>query len=85
MSSIGTKLASKEKVEEDRFMREQEIVFINKKRMEAKTKLFKQQLEEYERTVTPAMIEVAVLLKKTGDHVSYAGLEALAKSKLGKE
>lgn len=71
-----------EKVEEDRFMREQEKKFFEKKKKELEAKMHEQELAIFQETIAPSMAQAEVLLKKTGDKVSDAGLEALARWKL---
>jgi len=73
-----------EKIEEDRFIREQEKKYFEKKKAALEAQLHDKELKEFKDTVAPSMAEAFNLLKKTGDTVSEDGLEALAKWKLGK-
>lgn len=68
-----------EKVEEDRYMRELEKAFFEKRKAE----LAANEHEQYKQKIAPAMAEVQEALKKSGDKISDAGLEALARWKLG--
>lgn len=70
-------------MEENRFIREQEKKFFEKKKAELEAKMHEQELAIFEETVAPAMAEASALLKRSKDTVSDAGLEALAKWKLG--
>lgn len=63
-------------------MREQEKEFFEKKKAAAAKEMLAQELAVYEEAIAPAMVEAQEALKKTGDKVSDAGLEALAKWKL---
>jgi hypothetical protein len=58
-------------------MREQEKAFFAKKAAQQNA-----ELTEFESVVAPAMLEAELLLKKTGDKISEAGLEAIANWKL---
>jgi hypothetical protein len=71
-----------EKVEEDRYMREQEKKFFERKKAERAEKMHEQEEAIFQETIAPAMAEAEQVLKKTGDKVSDAGLEALARWKL---
>jgi hypothetical protein len=73
-------------VEEDRYMRELEAKFYERKRTEAKQEMAAQELKHYWETIAPVMAEMQDVLKATGDDagsISNAGLEALARWKLG--
>lgn len=72
-----------EKVEVDRYMRELEKTFIEKKRKELAEKHHHEELTEFQNVVAPAMAEVQHLLEQNGDKVSEKGLEALVNWKLG--
>ncbi|EEC49950.1 predicted protein [Phaeodactylum tricornutum CCAP 1055/1] len=80
---IGDTFGKKEKVEEDRFMREQEKKFFEQKKAEMDEKMHATELAAFEASVAPAMAEAENALSKTGDKISVAGLEAIAKWKLG--
>lgn len=75
-------MISKEKVEEDRYMREQEKAFFEKKKAEHNAEMALKDQEIYQKQIAPAMVEVQELLKKTKDTVSSHGLEAIARWKL---
>mmetsp|Transcript_72687 Transcript_72687/g.119798 ORF Transcript_72687/g.119798 Transcript_72687/m.119798 type:complete len:109 (+) Transcript_72687:52-378(+) len=82
MQSLADQIKSKERVEEDRYMRAQEEAWKEKLR-ELKA------MEEHEReealhsaVVNPVMADVEAMLKTTGDSVSKDGLELLAKWKI---
>ncbi|KAL7538916.1 hypothetical protein ACHAXR_011175 [Thalassiosira sp. AJA248-18] len=80
--TIGDKLASKKKVEEDRYIRAREAELSEAKAKAAAANLKSQELEaksaELVATKTNSMHEVADLLAATGDVVSEAGLANLA-------
>ena len=71
-----------EKVEEDRYIREQENAFFEKKIAENSAKMALKDQEEFQKQIAPVMVEVQELLKKTKDTVSSHGLEAIARWKL---
>jgi hypothetical protein len=73
-----------EKHEEDRYIREQEKKYFEKKKAELEKKLHEEDLTHFKEAIAPKMAEVSSLLKKTGDNVSDEGLEALARWKVGK-
>jgi mevalonate kinase len=66
-------------VEEDRYIREQEKAFFEKRKAE----LAASEHEEYKQKIAPAMAEAQEALKKLGENISDKGLEALARWKLG--
>ena len=70
-----------EKVEEERFVKEQEKKFFEKKRSEAAAVLKAEELKHFEDVIAPAMAKLEAELKKTGDKVSDDGLEAIARWK----
>jgi hypothetical protein len=73
-----------EKVEEDRYIREQEKMFFAKKKAEMADKLHGEEEKLYKETIAPAMAEAELVLKKAGaTNISHEGLEAIAKWKLG--
>jgi hypothetical protein len=72
-----------EKVEEDRFMRELEKSFFEKKKKEMADKMNAEKTKEYQEKIAPAMAEIEVALKKSNDKISHAGLETIARWKLG--
>ena len=74
-----------EKVEEDRYMREQEKKFFERKKKEMAEKMKEEEAAVFEETIAPAMAEAHVRLEKTGDSVSDAGLESIARWKLDME
>jgi len=80
--SISDKYASKEKVEEERYIRarEMELAEANKKAASAgaKSKELKAKSAELVASKTASMNEVADLLATSGDVVSEAGLANLA-------
>jgi uncharacterized protein YfeS len=71
-----------ERVEEDRFIREVEQQYFEKKKAELEREMVEQDLRKFEDTIVPAMAQAEILLQKTGDKVSEAGLEALARWKV---
>jgi hypothetical protein len=72
-----------EKVEEDRFMREQEKVFFEKKRKAMAQKMHAEEEAIFKEKIAPAMAEAQHVLKKAGGvSVGDDALEALAKWKL---
>lgn len=77
-----THLYTKERVEEDRFMREQEKKFFEQKKQELTQQ---KDVDEFQNKIAPAMAEAMAVLKDAGDTtvVSDKGLEALARWKLG--
>jgi hypothetical protein len=82
-SALGDSLKSKEKVEEDRFMRAQEQVFIEKKREAMAEKMRAEEVVIFKEKIAPAMAEAQSVLKKAGGvSVGDDALEALAKWKL---
>ncbi|CAB9525420.1 expressed unknown protein [Seminavis robusta] len=80
---LGDELKKKESVEEARYVREQEQKFLENKKAEKAAAAHEQELVVFEEVVAPAMVECQEVLKVSGDSVSDAGLEALAKWKLG--
>lgn len=64
-------------------MRELEVKYIEKKKAENAAKMAADEEKEFTEKVAPMMAEAEVLLGKSGDSVSHAGLEALARWKLG--
>ena len=72
-----------EKVEEDRYMREMEKSFFEKKNREMADKMTAEKTKEYQEKIAPAMAEIEVALKKSNDKISHAGLETIARWKLG--
>jgi hypothetical protein len=64
-------------------MREQEKKFFEQKKAEMDEKMHATELAAFEASVAPAMAEAENALSKTGDKISVAGLEAIAKWKLG--
>lgn len=73
----------KERIEEDRFMREQTKEFLEKKKQSMKEKMHHEEEAHYAEKIAPAMAQAESVLKKSGSWVSHDGLEALAKWKLG--
>jgi NAD/NADP transhydrogenase alpha subunit len=71
-----------EKVEEDRYMREQEKKFIENKKKEMTEKMREEDVIIFQAAIAPAMAAIQVMLKSTNDKVSNAGLEAIARWKL---
>ena len=72
-----------EKVEEDRYMRELEIKYLESKKAELQAKMAADEEKEFAEQIAPAMAEVQVLLAKSDDSVSQGALESLARWKLG--
>ena len=72
-----------EKVEEDRYMRDLERQYVEKKKAEMAEKMAAEEEEKFKDVIAPAMAEAEVLLSKTGDSVSHDALENLAKWKAG--
>jgi hypothetical protein len=64
-------------------VREQEKKFFEQKKVASAEKMKAEELAAFEKSVAPAMAAIESLLKKSGDKVSNAGLEAIAKWKLG--
>ncbi|KAL7566936.1 hypothetical protein ACA910_017247 [Epithemia clementina (nom. ined.)] len=81
--TVGDNFDKKEKVEEDRYMRELERKYIEKKKAEMAQKMAAEEEEKFKDVIAPAMAEVEVLLSKTGDSVSHEALENIAKWKVG--
>lgn len=79
------KIKLQKKVEEDRFIRENEKKFFENKKKELEAKLHEEELAVFQETIAPAMADAEHLLEKTGDKVSENGLEALARWKLDME
>lgn len=76
--------AKQEKVEEDRYMREQEKKFYAKKKAEMADKLHGEEEKLFQEKIAPTMAEAEQVLKLSGDTaVSHDGLEAIARWKLG--
>jgi hypothetical protein len=73
-----------EKHEEDRYIREQEKKYFEKKKAELEKKMHDEDLAHFKEAIAPKMAEVSALLQKTGDKVSDEALEALARWKMGK-
>lgn len=71
-----------EKVEEDRYMRSLEAKFLERKKAEKLNAMKEEETAIFQETIAPAMAQAKVLLERTGDTISDAGLEALAKWKL---
>lgn len=71
-----------EKVEEDRYIREQEKEFFEKKKAEHSAEMALKDQEIFQKQIAPVMVQVQELLKKTNDSVSSHGLEAIARWKL---
>lgn len=72
-----------EKVEEDRFMREQEKQYIARKKQEMASAMKENEEAVFAETIAPTMAEVSLILENSGDkQISDAGLEAIARWKL---
>lgn len=72
-----------EKVEEDRYMREQEQEFFRAKKAAMEEKMHVEEEALFKESIAPAMAEAEKILKENGGpSVSHAGLEALARWKL---
>jgi hypothetical protein len=69
-------------VEEDLYIRQQEMKFYERKREQAQHEMAEKELVYFRETIAPAMTQAQELLKVSGDNVSDAGLEALARWKL---
>mmetsp|Transcript_9092 Transcript_9092/g.19619 ORF Transcript_9092/g.19619 Transcript_9092/m.19619 type:complete len:111 (-) Transcript_9092:220-552(-) len=82
-STLGDTLGKKEKVEEDRFVRELEKKYIAKKKAEMEEQMQADDEKKFMEQIAPAMAEAEVLLSKTGESVSHDALEGLAKWKVG--
>lgn len=63
-------------------MREQEKKFFERKKAEMAEKMHEQEASIFQEVIAPAMAEAENVLSKTGDSVSDAGLEAIARWKL---
>jgi uncharacterized protein YutE (UPF0331/DUF86 family) len=85
MLTVSTRFshALQKKVEEDRFMREQEKKFYEKKKAELSTKQQDSDMKHFQEVIAPCMADIHEILAKTGDDISHEGYEALAKWKLG--
>ena len=72
-----------EKVEEDRYMRELELKYVETKKAEMQAQMAADEEKEFAEQVAPVMAEVQVLLGKSDESISQGALEALARWKLG--
>ena len=72
-----------EHVEEDRFIRDLDAKYFATQRAKLDDERAQQDLQHFHNHVAPAMYQVQLLLSETGDSVSDAALEALARWKLG--
>jgi hypothetical protein len=72
----------KERVEESLYIKQQEEAWKEKLRALRAQEASQRKAEEHKVVVEPVMKDIADLLKASGDSVSDAGLEALAKWKL---
>lgn len=70
-------------MEEDRYMRELEKKYIETKKAEKAVAMAETEETEFKDKIAPLMAEIEVLLGKSGDSISYEGLEALARWKSG--
>lgn len=64
-------------------MRELEKEFFAKKKREMAEEMKAHEEEEYQDVIAPAMAEIEVALQASGDKISHAGLETIARWKLG--
>ena len=64
-------------------MRAQEEKYFQRKKAEAKEAMKEEEAAVFQDAIAPAMAEVDSMLKESGDSVSDAGLEAIARWKLG--
>ena len=65
-------------------MREQEKLYIERKKAEMKSQMEENEHAVFAETVAPTMAEVSLILENAGDtQISDAGLEAIARWKLG--
>ncbi|GAX28681.1 hypothetical protein FisN_33Hh043 [Fistulifera solaris] len=80
--TISDTYSKKERVEEDRYMREQEKKFFEQKKKET-ANMQQKEMDEFQAKIAPAMAEAHSILKESGNDVSDKGLEALARWKLG--
>lgn len=62
-------------------MKEREKIFYETKQRATEAKMKEEELKHFEEVIAPAMAEAEIALKKTGDKVSDAGLEAIARWK----
>jgi len=75
-------VSSQEKVEEDRYMREQEKKFFEAKKAAMAEKMHAEEEAVFQESIAPAMAEAEKILNNVGDKVSHSGLEAIARWKL---
>ena len=71
-----------EKVEEDRYMKQQEEAWKAKLRALKEQEAHEREVQHQTDVIEPVKADIVALLSKTGDTVSDAGLEALAKFRL---
>lgn len=85
MFSIGKDIASKEKVEEDRYIRaiEHEAYLKRKAAAEKSAPKLTAEEEAAKKVHDAAVADVFAVLAKTGDKISDEGVEALVAWKLG--
>ena len=69
-------------MEEERYVRAQEKQFIDAKKKAMAEKMHAEEEAKFSEAIAPAMVEAEQILKASGDTVSNAGLEALARWKL---
>ncbi|GKY99594.1 hypothetical protein MPSEU_000913700 [Mayamaea pseudoterrestris] len=81
--ALSDTLQSKKKVEEERFIKEQEKKFFEKKKAELDSKQHENELKQFQGVIAPCMADIHEILEKTGDDISHEGYEAIAKWKLG--
>lgn len=82
MLAIGEQLNKKEKVEEDRYMRAQEEAWKEKlRKLKAQEEAEREEVMHNE-VVDPVKADISKMLARSGDKISDAGLEILAKWKL---
>lgn len=72
-----------EHVEEDRFIRDLDAKYFAKQRAKLEEARAHDDLQHFQNIVAPTMYQVQLLLSETGDSVSDAALEALARWKIG--
>mmetsp|Transcript_22564 Transcript_22564/g.27193 ORF Transcript_22564/g.27193 Transcript_22564/m.27193 type:complete len:117 (-) Transcript_22564:865-1215(-) len=85
--SLGDKLASKERVEEERYIKaleaERAAILKSKLRAEQAARSEEEAAKHHEEFIAPLMAEAEAMLKEQGETVNHSALESLAKWKYG--
>eukprot|EP00339_Tiarina_fusa_P007270 CAMPEP_0117029366 /NCGR_PEP_ID=MMETSP0472-20121206/21268_1 /TAXON_ID=693140 ORGANISM="Tiarina fusus, Strain LIS" /NCGR_SAMPLE_ID=MMETSP0472 /ASSEMBLY_ACC=CAM_ASM_000603 /LENGTH=84 /DNA_ID=CAMNT_0004737107 /DNA_START=162 /DNA_END=416 /DNA_ORIENTATION=- len=82
MLSLSEKIKSREKVEEDRYMRAQTEAWKEKLRKLKEEEESERKVQQFQEVVQPVMDDIEKMLAKSGDKVGKEGLETLAKWKI---